>query len=161
MSKHLPTIEQARQMTDDTQLIEFILERFHERHRHQLKELIELATEVESVHSDEEACPSGLAQHLISMNRELEQHMFKEENILFPLIMAGRGAMATGPIGVMKHEHEEHCAAIEALEIKANNLNLPIRASDVWQTLYSRLEEFIRDLHAHIALENDVLFARQ
>ena len=160
-SEELVSIEHAREAFDDAQLIDYILERFHERHRTQLENLVKLAAKVESVHGDDQLCPNGLTLHLTNMRQELEQHMFKEENILFPMIKAGQGAMAVGPISVMKHEHEEHAAAIKALETRANNLVLPAQACHTWQNLYQSIEAFITDLKAHIELENDVLFARQ
>ena len=68
------------------QLIEYILARFHERHRDQLPELIRLASRVEQVHGSKPGCPNGLAEHLWNMQQELESHMLKEEQILFPML---------------------------------------------------------------------------
>ncbi|MGB0899768.1 MAG: hemerythrin domain-containing protein, partial [Psychrobium sp.] len=70
---------------NNEELIEHILKRYHQVHRQQFSELIELATTVESVHSDHPQCPTGLAQHLKSMESELISHMEKEERILFPM----------------------------------------------------------------------------
>ena len=67
------------------ELIEHILKRYHQVHRQQFSELIELATTVESVHSDHPECPTGLSQHLKAMESELISHMEKEEGILFPI----------------------------------------------------------------------------
>lgn len=157
----LPSIETAQETLDDAQLIDFILIRFHERHRAQLEELINLASKVEEMHRTHEQCPKGLALYLSIMRQELDQHMFKEEYILFPMIKTGRGPMAGGPISVMKHEHEEHAEAIKTLKSRANNLILPAQACNTWKRLYQGIEEFISDLNAHIELENNVLFARQ
>ena len=41
----------------------------------------------------------------LGLKAELEQHMAKEEQRLFPLIKSGQGAMAIGPISVMEREH--------------------------------------------------------
>src|SRR5690606_16047582 len=80
-------------------LIEHILERFHERHREQLPELIRLASRVEQVHSNKPGCPLGLAEHLWNMQQELESHMLKEEQILFPMLQRGIAVpQSHGPI---------------------------------------------------------------
>lgn len=157
----LPSVETARTSFDDAQLIEFIVQRFHERHRVQLQELIDLASRVEEFHGDHELCPKGLAMYLSIMRQELEQHMYKEEMVLFPMIRAGQGDMAYGPISMMRAEHEEHAQAIKGLEDRVNHLQLPDNACETWRSLYRGIEELISDLHTHMELENDVLFARQ
>src|SRR5690606_22474987 len=82
----------------DNTLIEHILTRYHDVHRQQLPELVRLATRVELVHGGHPQCPAGLAAHLEDMSAELEAHMKKEEQILFPMISRGITGMAVGPI---------------------------------------------------------------
>lgn len=142
------------------ELIEHILERFHAVHREQLNELIRLAERVESVHGDRPECPSGLAQHLHYMKSELEGHMQKEEQILFPMLVGGMAAMAVGPISVMRQDHDDHGQAIQKLNQLTNNITLPEGACNTWQALYLGLKHFKDDLETHIALENDELFTR-
>ncbi|MFC4259190.1 hemerythrin domain-containing protein [Marinobacter lacisalsi] len=142
------------------ELIEHILTRFHDTHRDQLPELIQLSERVERVHGGHTECPAGLAAHLRQMQEELETHMAKEEQILFPMITRGMGAMAGGPIAVMQSEHEEHAAALNELAKLTNNLTLPEGACGSWQRLYRGIAAFRDDLSNHIGLENDVLFAR-
>jgi len=74
-----------QEQTSDA-LIDHILERYHARHREDLPELIRLARRVEQVHGDRPDCPKGLADHLADMQQELESHMMKEEQILFPIL---------------------------------------------------------------------------
>ena len=142
------------------ELIEHILERFHQVHREQLKELIRLAERVETVHGDRPECPNGLAEHLHYMKGELEAHMQKEEQILFPMLAGGMAAMATGPINVMRQDHDDHALAINKLSELTNNITPPEGACNTWKALYISLQQFKDDLEAHIELENNVLFAR-
>ncbi len=51
------------------QLIEYILARFHERHRDQLPELIRLASRVEQVHGSKPGCPNGWPSTCGTCNR--------------------------------------------------------------------------------------------
>ncbi|KZY75073.1 iron-sulfur cluster repair di-iron protein, partial [Oleiphilus sp. HI0069] len=140
------------------ELIAHILQRYHEVHRQQLSELNEKAARVESVHGEHPECPHGLSNHLQTMKIELEQHMFKEENILFPMLEQGMGAMAQGPISVMRHEHDEHAGAISQLSELTNQLTLPEDACNTWTRLYALISEFIEDLQSHISIENNLLF---
>lgn len=104
-------------------LIEHILERFHERHREQFPELIRLASRVEQVHGNKPGCPLGLAEHLWSMQQELESHMLKEEQILFPMLRSGIEVPQThGPIAVMRYEHDQHGAALAQLAALTNDI---------------------------------------
>jgi len=141
------------------QLIEYILARFHERHRDQFPELIRLASRVEQVHGSRHECPNGLAEHLWHMQQELESHMLKEEQILFPMLQRGmRFPQAQGPISVMRYEHQEHGNALEQLAALTNDITPPANACNTWRALYRGLEEMRSDLMQHIHLENNVLF---
>lgn len=139
-------------------LIDHILARYHEVHRQQLPELIRLAMKVEQVHADSPDCPTGLADHLRDMHQELESHMQKEEQVLFPMLARGHGAMAVMPITMMRMEHDDHGVALERLMALTHDLTLPRAACNTWRALYLGIGTFKQDLMAHIHLENNILF---
>lgn len=141
-------------------LIEHLLQRYHEVHRQQLPELIRLAARVEQVHGSRAECPRGLTDLLIAMQQELESHMQKEEQILFPMINRGGGVMAGGPIAVMRYEHEQHGDALEQLIELTDDMQPPASACNTWRALYRGLDELRVDLMQHIHLENNLLFPR-
>ncbi|MFG3453305.1 iron-sulfur cluster repair protein YtfE [Stutzerimonas stutzeri] len=141
-------------------LIDYLLERFHERHREQFPELIRLANRVEQVHGNKADCPVGLAEHLWCMQQELESHMLKEEQILFPMLRRDMQLPQTqGPIAVMRYEHDQHGNALERLAVLTNDITPPENACNTWRALYRGLEELRGDLMQHIHLENNILFA--
>ena len=140
------------------ELISYILERFHQRHRRQLPELARLARRVENVHAGDINCPTGLADHLDAMYQELESHMMKEEQILFPMLAGG--IYPAGPISVMEEEHLQHGDALETLDKLTNNISLPQDACNTWTALYLGLKELKEDLMQHILLENEILFVQ-
>lgn len=144
----------------DALLISHILERYHARHREQLPELIRLARRVEQVHGARENCPNGLADHLHDMQQELEGHMLKEEQVLFPLLQQGLGRQTAPPIQVLRLEHDQHGAALEVLLALTDNITPPAEACNTWRGLYRGLEEFRDDLMQHIHLENNILFVK-
>ena len=87
-------------------------------------------------------------------------HLAKEEQILFPMILAGRGGNATGPILVMVSEHADHGESLGKTRQLTANLVAPGEACPTWRALYLRLERFEAELVEHIHLENNVLFRR-
>jgi regulator of cell morphogenesis and NO signaling len=139
-------------------LIAHILSRYHAQHREQLPELIRLASRLESVHGARSDCPKGLADHLRLMQQELEIHMFKEEQVLFPMLLDGLGRHAAPPIAMMRLEHDHHGAALEHLLGLTAHMTPPDDACNTWRALYRGLEELRDDLMQHIHLENNVLF---
>ena len=141
-------------------LIEHILQRYHEVHRQQLPELIRLSARVEQVHGGRENCPTGLTELLIDMQQELESHMQKEEQILFPMIRRGGGSMAGGTISVMRFEHDQHGDALARVVELTNDMHPPTNACNTWRALYRGLDELRQDLMQHIHLENNLLFPR-
>jgi regulator of cell morphogenesis and NO signaling len=141
-------------------LIAHILARYHARHREQLPELIRLARRVEQVHGARSNCPNGLADHLRDMQQELEGHMLKEEQVLFPMLQQGMGPRAAPPIQVLRFEHDQHGEALEKMLALTDNITPPADACNTWRALYRGLLEFRDDLMQHIHLENNVLFVK-
>lgn len=139
-------------------LIEHILFRFHDRHREQLPELVRLARRVEQVHGDRADCPTGLADHLTVMQHELESHMQKEEQVLFPMLARGHAGALHGPVTVLRNEHDQHGKALQRLEALTDDITLPRGACNTWRALYTGLAALREDLMEHIHLENNILF---
>ncbi|MFA7664524.1 MAG: iron-sulfur cluster repair protein YtfE [Burkholderiaceae bacterium] len=140
------------------ELVGHIVERFHDQHREQLPELIRLARRVEHVHARRPDCPAGLADHLQAMHQELESHMMKEEQVLFPMLAKSMRAQADGPISVMRFEHDQHGEALARLAELTDGLVPPSGACNTWRALYLGLGAFRDDLIEHIHLENNILF---
>ncbi|OHV78573.1 iron-sulfur cluster repair di-iron protein [Ensifer sp. LCM 4579] len=141
-------------------LIEHILDRYHQTHRAELAWLIPLAQKVERVHGDHPAAPIGLSQALERLRDELESHMMKEEQVLFPMMRRGGSPVIGHPIAQMRREHEEEAEHLRTIEHVTHGLSLPPGACGSWTALYTGLRKFTDDLVMHMHLENSVLFAR-
>ena len=139
-------------------LIDHILVRYHEIHRRELPELILLARKVEQRHAGHPELPTGLTTLLEHIADAIEEHMQKEERILFPMMRAGAGPMVMGPIQVMEHEHVEHGERLRQLEALTHNHTPPADACTSWQALYAGTRKLVDDVMQHIHLENNVLF---
>jgi regulator of cell morphogenesis and NO signaling len=131
----------------------------HEAHRAELPELVRLARKVESMHAAHPEIPRGLADLLGRMHAELDAHMQKEEQILFPLIRQGH-PMVLHPIRQMRHEHDEQAANLQLLRSITNGFIAPADACHSWQALYVGTAKLVGDLMEHIHLENNALFRK-
>ncbi len=104
-----------------------------------------------------------------SLRRELESHMAKEEQILFPMIR-DLEASATlpdfhcgslrNPIRVMEHEHDDVALALSRLRELTANYTPPDDACNTYRAAFAGLAELEADLHRHIHKENNILFPR-
>lgn len=144
--------------TGPARLVDYILERYHRPLRPELVRLIEMGQKVERVHAEKPTCPMGLAAHLFEMQQGIEEHLGKEEQILFPMIQAGRGQGAYMPVQVMMQEHRDHAANLRRMRELTNDLSVPPEACATWRALYEGLAALEFDLMEHIHLENNVLF---
>jgi regulator of cell morphogenesis and NO signaling len=141
-------------------LIDHILSRYHDTHRNELDWLIPLAQKVETVHGDHDEAPLGLTEALLSLRDELENHMTKEEQVLFPMMKQGGHPMILHPISAMRHEHDVAAGLLRGIEHATHGLTLPEGACRSWTALYTGLAKFSEDLVTHMHLENAVLFPR-
>ena len=103
--------------------------------------------------------------------QELGSHMQKEEQILFPFIkqmvnsnisnlplgQPGFGSISN-PIAMMKAEHEHEGERLERISALTNTYTPPADACNTYKVTYAMLQEFEKDLHTHIHLENNILF---
>lgn len=114
-----------------------------------------------------------IAQLYEKIAAEFKTHMEKEEIILFPLIRklvaakkdnnssnnASLGDIS-GPINVMENDHELVGGFMEEINQLSNSYTPPADACSSYQVLYSKLDEFEKDLHQHVHLENNILFPK-
>ena len=142
------------------QLIDHIITRYHEPLRQDLPRLVELARKVEQVHADKPACPFGLADLLQEVWQAVQSHLAKEEQILFPIILGGKGRWAHGPVQAMFVEHEDHGRNLARIRQLTADLTPPAEACESWRELYRALARLEAELMEHIHLENNILFLR-
>lgn len=142
-------------------LLEHILTAYHAPLHEELPRLETMARKVVEVHGDKR--PDTFPQLLsvfVALKAELEQHLLKEEQILFPMIKSGQGAMAGGPISVMEDEHVNAGDALKRLRELTDDYQVPEEACNTWRALWHGLAALEESLHQHIHLENNILFPR-
>lgn len=142
-------------------LIDHLLARYHRPLDTELPRIEAMARRVLHVHGgrDPERFEK-LLRLVVELRAELEPHMVKEETILFPWILGGRGRDAGAPVRVMLMEHEAVGALLAGLRETTDDYVVPLVACATWRALWQGLETLEADLHEHIHLENNILFPR-
>ncbi|NJL71940.1 MAG: hypothetical protein HC888_10205 [Candidatus Competibacteraceae bacterium] len=108
----------------------------------------------------EKALQAKAADLLEIMAAAMEEHMAKEETILFPMMRTGGHPMIVHPIACMRHEHDEHGENLARLDKLTGGGALPDDACTTWRALYVGIGRFVADLTEHVHLENNRLFPR-
>ena len=104
-----------------------------------------------------------------ALRRELEPHMAKEEQILFPMIRDLEASETLpefhcrslrNPIRVMEQEHDDAARARARLRQLTADYTPPEDACNLYRAAFAGLAEFEADLRCHIDKENSILFPR-
>ena len=156
------------------QLADHILEKHHTFMKAQLPRLDGLLARVQKAHKAQHGDMLGNLRSVFNALRfELDNHLMKEEQILFPAIkdidafMSGTGARPVvhcgsiaNPIRQMEHEHDSAGHALAEMREITGNYQLPSDACQSFAALYDGLKAMEADLHEHIHLENNILFPK-
>ncbi len=149
------------------ELVAHIQQRFHQPLRAELPRLAAMMAKVVSRHGEhlpETLYP--LQAVLAGFNDDLLQHTAKEDQILFPAIVAAEaGQQAQGswmeqPIAAMEAEHEHAGQALARMRELTGDYTPPEWACPTFRGLYHGLAQLERDTHVHVHLENNILFPR-
>lgn len=141
-------------------LIDHIQIRYHDVHRQQIPDLIELSSKVERVHANKPDVPAGLTEVLKKIQEEMAVHMKEEEEVLFPAMRKSAANRIAVEIGDYRQDHEDTGALLDEIARLTNSYTPPPHACRTWQALYKGAEQFRADMTEHIHLENNILFPR-
>jgi regulator of cell morphogenesis and NO signaling len=125
----------------------------------ELPRLDALAQKVAGVHGRSHPELMEVLADLAEVRDDLEPHLRKEEQVLFPAIrrhVPGRSLAA--PIQVMLAEHDVAGDLLERLRRSAGDYVVPDDGCASYRALYDGLLALERDTHLHIHKENNVLF---
>lgn len=121
------------------------------------------------VHGDRHPELAEMGETFSGLRAELESHMMKEEQVLFPLIRRldqAREAFSMhcgsvgNPIRVMEHEHATAGEALARLHSLSDGYRPPADGCTTYRALFDGLARLEFDLHRHIHKENNILFPR-
>jgi len=155
------------------ELIRHILDTHHVFTKVEMDRLESLTDKVLNAHGGNHPELIHLDELLTRLCDDLKPHMFKEEQILFPYMMALVQAAdqnrpvpfapfgtVNNPIRMMMREHDTAGEILREMRLLTSDYKVPADACISYQTLYQALENFEKDLHQHIHLENNILFPK-
>jgi len=164
INKELETVDYDEKKWNEeplSDLVDHILVTYHRPLDEELPRLEQMVIKVNDVHGDKDSQMfAELKNVYLGLKAELDGHMMKEEQILFPMIKRGEGSMAGGPVRVMMMEHDNAGNALKKFRKLTNDYYVPEEACNTWRALWHGLEALEESLHQHIHLENNILFPR-
>src|ERR1044072_323680 len=175
-------LEEAGAVHDDAQdfaagplsdLIRHILDTHHVYTREESSRIQALLEKVCGKHGANHPELTEVRTLFLKLDADLQPHLFKEEQILFPYILRLEAAAAAGanapfapfgtvnnPIRMMLFEHDTAGDLLREIRTAAQDFRAPEDACMSFRALYQALADFEKDLHQHIHLENNILFPR-
>lgn len=149
------------------ELIDYIVDTHHSYVLKSLPEISELLAKILRVHGVNHKELFQVHKLFHTLKTELEQHLIKEEQILFPIIKEyetySTKALLKEAIDTIKETEEEHEGAgdiLKELRKITNDYTVPAGGCATYQKTFDKLKEFESDLFIHIHLENNILFQR-
>ncbi len=169
-----PAPEQPRFNTwNPPALVSYIVANHHMYVRTAIPTLLEHTKKIASVHGERHPELAEVATTFAAVADEMDSHMFKEERILFPFIVAMADAAAAGrplppapfgsvanPIRMMEHEHDSAGGAMARIATLTGGYQPPADACSTYRVTLEELKAFEADLHRHVHLENNILFPK-
>lgn len=154
-------------------LCDYIVRRHHVFTREAGERISGLLEKVCAAHGNKHSELLTIQKKFGALRLELENHLLKEERMLFPYIAFMEGSLCFGrplpaapfgstsePIDVMLAEHDTAGAFLRDIRSLSDNFATPADACRSYKMLYAAFEQFELDLHIHIHLENNLLFPK-
>ena len=155
------------------ELTRYIVTKHHGFVRGTVPRVRELLAKVKAKHGRNHPELADIEKKFLDLGQELSMHMQKEEQVLFPYIERLEGDVlakrspeqpffgtARNPIRMMMQEHDSAGELLQEMRKLSSGYQVPKEACESYRELYRSLEEFESDLHAHVHLENNILFPR-
>ncbi len=145
---------------------EFIEMNHHQYVKMQLPKISELSEKVLHAHGETHEWLSELHKRIQTLDRELRSHMEKEEVQLFPAIRQLTLEKEISQedlnelLGSLREEHDEAGTLMKEIREITSGYTPPADSCMSFRQLYDWLEDFEKDLFAHVHLENNILFKK-
>ena len=158
---------------DSAALVNYIVANHHGYVRHTLPVLLQHTRKIADLHGERHPELRHIARLFERVSDEMVDHMAREERILFPFVIAMDEAKGSGhplpvapfgtvenPIRTMEHEHRFVGDAMAEMRMLTNGFTPPEDGCATYRVCLQELAAFEDDLHAHVHLENNILFPR-
>ncbi len=150
------------------ELIDHIETTHHGFLREELPRLTGLIDKVARVHGDSSPWMVAIKDVFDTLRPDLEAHMQKEEEVVFPMIRALEAGesfhetteLGDDPIYLMEDEHDDAGAALARMRTLSEGYTPPEKACGTFRAALEGLARLEADMHQHIHKENNLLFPR-
>lgn len=154
-----------------TKLVDHIINTHHTYINKNIGQLVAYSAKIAQVHGDLHPELKEVAELVKTIADDIEIHLHKEEELLFPAIreLDNTGILntcdscflnITGPMATMEYDHENLGDMLHKIVKLTNNYTLPAGACTTYQLTFKKLQEFEKDIHQHVHLENNILFPK-
>lgn len=148
-------------------LIDHVVNTHHAYLNEVLPKLSQLTKTIYRVHGPSHGELSNVYKLFHTLKMELEEHLIKEEEIVFPLIKEYETNLsdevlekALKAIEELEGEHDAAGDLIKELRKITDDYTAPSDGCETYDLTYKLLENVESDLFQHIHLENNVMFPR-
>lgn len=149
-----------------SELVDHIERTHHAYLGHALPRVAELLRRVTDTHAERHPELHDVRATFEELRRDLEPHLLKEEQILFPMIRelyatqeaTFHGGSLRDPISVMRLEHDRAGELLARIRAQTSAYTPPSDGCSSYEALYTALAELEADTHLHIHKENNLLF---
>jgi regulator of cell morphogenesis and NO signaling len=150
-----------------SEAVDHLLQTHHTFLKEALPRLAALLDKVVNAHVARHPELNTVQQLFGELRADLEPHLMKEEQVLFPMIKqlelsGGTAEFHCGtlqnPIHVMLAEHEQVLTLFEKMRAVTGNFKMPEDGCESYRLLLTGLDELEMDTRLHIQKENEILF---
>jgi regulator of cell morphogenesis and NO signaling len=152
-----------------TQIAANIEATHHAYLREELPRLDFLTQKVANAHGGHDPRLLQLRQIFLAFKAELEEHMMKEERVLFPMCrqldhatepLQFHCGSVKNPIRMMMLEHQDAGDAMDQFRALTDDYTPPPTACNTYRALLDALKSLELDMHQHVHKENNIMFPR-
>jgi regulator of cell morphogenesis and NO signaling len=143
-------------------LVDYIETKHHGYLKEELPSISEIIFKILKVHGKAHKELFEIHKLYNALRTELEGHLVKEEEFLFPLIKtSNQKENQQEIIDIIEDLENEHVMAgdiIKRLRELTNHYTVPKNVCKTYELAFRKLSEFEQDIFQHIHLENNILF---
>lgn len=151
------------QSGEEGELIQHLLERYHDGARESMDRMLPLLQQLKA----EQGLDGEVVGKVEWVFQDMNQHLMKEERILFPYLSGMFGGSGggpacfgspEGPMRVMEMEHEQALGVLAEIRELCHGYVCDEEKESTLGRFMAELKAFHEDLLHHIHLENNLLF---